>query len=75
MPKCYICEKKISCRCASQKHMKLKYRDCFCKNIYNETFPQAHLDFDNRECHICSGPCVEIFLKKKLEKLSSLYIN
>jgi len=75
MTKCHICEKKISCKCSSQKNTKLKYRDCFSKNIYNETYPQAHLDFDNRECHICSQPCVGIFLKDTLDKLSCLYIN
>ena len=70
---CHICKKIIKCRCHEQKNTKIKYKDCFNKNIYNNIYPQAHLDFDNRERHLCCRICVNIFLEKKLDKLKRHY--
>jgi len=72
MRSCSICEKKISCLCDKQENTKLKYRNCY-MNIYDEKYPQIHLNINNTECHLCSLKCRDIFILTKLEQLRLRY--
>ena len=60
--KCDICKKKIICPCPNEQYIRPKHRTCW--NNYN-VYPQAMLDDNCAEIHICSEKCMQ---KKSLQK-------
>ncbi len=61
LTQCDICNLLIiGCECQYERHIQPKYRTCW-MNIYNDNYPQARLNDDCFEIHVCSAECNEYY--------------